>query len=212
MRGCLIFKSGRKYSRSDVSELLGLGKAKGGFWVSGIRQHEGEFFIFTNVGTPGTIGEDFDNKWEGKLLRWSHKKNSHLDWPSVRNLVDAGRAHVFWRTSTQELFEYAGYGQIAEVSGSTPVWFLWSFDGAAAASGLLQSLGGIVRAGTGETAATHSFKIGDRVRHPDLGLGRVITIAGPEQAASATIYFGGVRERRDVSLSEVEKVAGFGPG
>ena len=207
-----ILRPGKQYSRSDVSELLGLGsKAKGGIWVAGIREHEGEFFIFTNVGTAGTIGGDFGNQWEGNLLRWYHKKNSHRDWPSVKKLLDAGRAHVFWRTSTSDMFEYAGYGQVKEVTGSTPVGILWSFDSAGTGSSVLQSLGGIALEGGEAAAARYGLEIGDRVRHPDHGLGRVLTFSGSSEDSSAIIYFGKLQERRETPLSEVEKVAGFGP-
>ena len=96
--------------------------------MSGIIEHRGEFFIFPNVGTAGSFGDDFGNRWEGGRLRWFHKKASRLDWPSVRRLLDAGQAHVFWRRSTQDLFKYAGYGRIEEVFGSSPVGILWAFD------------------------------------------------------------------------------------
>ena len=124
-----VFRVGGYYSRSDISEILGLGgRARGGVWVSGIIEHRSEFFIFPNVGTAGSFGDYFGNRWEGNRLRWFHKKASRLDWPSVRRLLDAGRAHVFWRRSTQDLFKYAGYGRIEEVFGSSPVGILWAFD------------------------------------------------------------------------------------
>ncbi len=56
------------------------------------------------------------------------------------------------------------------------------------------------------------FEVGDRVRHPDLGTGRVLTISGQGMRASATIFFPGLRERRELMLSAVERVQGFGPG
>lgn len=200
-------KPGRKYSRSDVSEFLGLGdKAKGGIWVSGIREHRGEFFIFTIVGAPGTIAADSGNRWEGPLLRWFHKKNSRPDWPSVKRLLDIGRAHVFWRSSTQDLFEYAGYAQKVESSGVAPVGIVWSFDNALN-SGLLQSLGMAAR----DSVPRHDFLVGNRVRHPDMGLGRVLAISGLGDDASATVFFAGLEAREEIALSEVEKLAGFGP-
>lgn len=209
----LIFESARKYSRSDIGELLGLGKkAKGGIWVSGIIEHQGEFIIFPNVGAAGTFGDDFGNRWEGRCLRWYHKKNSHRDWPSVRRLLDAGRAHVFWRSSNQDLFEYAGNGAIAEVSGSSPVGILWSFDDAASEGASPKSL----RTGASQPGRapvpSHQFQVGDRVRHSSLGVGRVLAITGGDMDASATVYFAGLEERKQVSLVDVEKMAGFGPG
>lgn len=207
----MIFRPGGKYSRSDVSEVLGLGsEGRGGIWVSGIREHRGEFFIFPNVGSAGSIGDDFGNRWEDNRLRWFHKKGSRPDWPSVRKLLDAGRAHVFWRSSTQDLFEYAGYGRIEETFGSSPVGFLWSFDSPASDSDLLRQLGLHAAALEREAVPQHEFHVGDRVRHPELGWGRVLAISGREASASATMFFAKLDERREVALSEVERVAGFG--
>lgn len=178
--------------------------------MSGIKEHSGEFFIFPNVATAGSIGGDSGNRWEGSVLRWFHKKASRPDWPSVRKLVDAGRAHVFWRRSTQETFEYAGYGRIEEVFGSSPVGIRWSFEHPASDSALIRALdegaGGVER----EVVPQHEFQVGDRVRHPDLGLGRVLAISGSEESAPATMFFAALHERREMSLSEVERVAGFG--
>lgn len=178
--------------------------------MSGIREHRGEFFIFPNVGAAGAAGDDVGNRWEGRILRWFHKKASRPDWPSVKRLLDAGRAHVFWRRSTQDLFEYAGYGRVEEVFGSSPVGIRWSFDHPVSDSALLRELGH----GAGEVEVDpvpqHEFQVGDRVRHPDLGFGRVLAISGSEASAPATIFFATVKERLETPLSEVERMAGFG--
>ena len=55
------------------------------------------------------------------------------------------------------------------------------------------------------------FEVGDRVRHPDWGLGRVLTISGQGGRASATVFFPDLKERRELMLSAVERVQGFGP-
>ncbi len=55
------------------------------------------------------------------------------------------------------------------------------------------------------------FEVGDRVRHPDLGMGRVLTISGHGARASATIFFAELKEQRELMLSAVERVYGFGP-
>lgn len=207
----MIFEPGRKYSRSDISELMGLGrKAKGGIWVSGIREHRGEFFIFPNVGTAGTFGDDFGNRWEGRRLRWYHKKASKLEWPSVRRLLDAGRAHVFWRSSNRDLFEYAGHGTIAEVSRTSPVEILWSFEDAPSEEASRSFHGGASEPGKAPVPS-HQYEVGHRVRHADWGVGRVLAINGGSDAL-ATVFFARLEERKQVSLLEVEKVAGFGPG
>ena len=59
-------------------------------------------------------------------------------------------------------------------------------------------------------ARRSGFAVGDRVRHPDWGLGRVLTISGRGGRASATVFFSDLKERRELMLSAVEKVGGFG--
>ena len=123
------FEIGHKYSRADIKELAGVGRnAKGGHWDTGIVEYDGEFLIFANVGTGGRTGHDYDNRWEGALLRWYHKGRSRIDWPSVKGLLgDESVVHVFWRSSNVAAFEYAGYAKPIEVIDSTPVGVLWSF-------------------------------------------------------------------------------------
>ena len=209
----LTFEPAMRYSRSDVSELLGMGRnAKGGIWVSGIIEHQGEFIIFPNVGSAGSFGYDFGNRWEGGRLRWYHKKASHLGWPSVRRLLEAGRAHVFWRFSNLDLFEYAGNGTIAEVSGTSPVEILWSFEDTASEKAPRRSSpGGTAEAGRAPVPS-QPVQAGNRVRHATLGVGRVIAITGEDSDALATVYFAGLEETKQVPLPDVEKMAGFGPG
>lgn len=179
--------------------------------MAGIREHHGEFFIFPNVRTAGTFGDDFDNRWEGNRFRWFHQKASRPDWPSVKRLRAAGRAHVFWRISTRDPFQYAGYGRVEEVFGSSPVGILWSFDSPASDSDLLRRLGTDAGAVGRKAVPQHRFKIGDRMRHPELGLGRVLAISGTEASASATMYFASLKERREIPLSDMDKVSGFDP-
>ncbi len=49
------------------------------------------------------------------------------------------------------------------------------------------------------------------MRHPELGLGRVLAISGTEASASATMYFASLNERREIPLSDMDKVSGFDP-
>ena len=125
----LHFEIGKKYSRPDIKELAGVRRnAKGGPWDTGIVEHDGEFLIFANVGTEGRTGHDYDNRWEGKLLRWYHKRRSRFEWPSVKRLLGhESVVHVFWRSSNAAAFEYAGYAKPVEVTDSTPVGVLWAF-------------------------------------------------------------------------------------
>jgi 5-methylcytosine-specific restriction protein A len=128
----LALERGGKYSRPDVKALAGLPRdAKGGNWDTGVVEHDDQFIIFTNVGTEGRTGHNYGNRWEGTRLRWYHKGGSHLGWESVQKLLERGRVvHVFWRSSNEDPFEYAGEATAVEVADTSPVEVLWSFDGA----------------------------------------------------------------------------------
>jgi len=126
----LKFDRGSKYTRPDVKERAGLSRgAKGGNWDTGVVEHDNEFLIFANVGTEGRTGHNYGNRWEGSHLRWYHKGGSHLAWQSVQKLLESERAvHVFWRTSNETPFEYAGAAVAVEIADTTPVEILWAFD------------------------------------------------------------------------------------
>jgi hypothetical protein len=126
----LTFERGTKYARRDVKERAGLRpNAKGGPWDTGIVEHKDEFIIFANVGTEGRTGHNYGNRWEGNRLRWYHKGGSHLGWASVKKLLEPkSRIHVFWRSSNEAPFEYAGIAHAVEVADTSPVEVLWSFE------------------------------------------------------------------------------------
>ena len=60
-------------------------------------------------------------------------------------------------------------------------------------------------------ARQSGVEVGDRVRHSTLGVGRVLTISGQGARASATIFFPDLKAQRELMLSAVEKMEGFGP-
>jgi 5-methylcytosine-specific restriction enzyme A len=126
----LTFERGAKYRRPDVKERAGLPRdAKGGNWDTGVVEYENEFIIFTNIGTQGRTGHNYGNRWEGSCLRWYHKGGSHLAWFSVQKLLEPHcSVHVFWRTSNDAPFEYAGTARAVEVADTSPVEILWSFE------------------------------------------------------------------------------------
>ena len=125
----LNFKIGSKYSRADVKDLTGIGRnAKGGPWDTGIVEYDGEFLILTNICAKGRTGHDYNNRWEGELLRWYLKRRSRIDWRSVKRLLRGeSTVHISWRRSNLAPFEYAGYAKPLEVLDRSPVEIVWSF-------------------------------------------------------------------------------------
>ena len=124
------FVPGEKYSRPQIQQMVvRSAAAKGGKWDTGVLKHDGEFFIFATVGVAASTDHDYDNRWEGKHLRWYHQKRSHLGWRSVKELLEPGRRiHVFWRKAKGTPFRYAGQATPLETRDTTPVEVLWSFD------------------------------------------------------------------------------------
>ena len=127
----VTFEVGHRYSQDDVREIVGVGRERrGGKWVSGCVPHNGEFFIFANVGGPATTGHDHGNRWEDNRLHWSHVERSKLSSPSVQRLLETGRVvHVFWRSENPGDFEYAGRATPIEYQDTTPVRVIWGFSG-----------------------------------------------------------------------------------
>ena len=155
----LIFQKNQKYFRPDVKEMAGLSRtAKGGNWDTGIVEHAGEFLIFANVGTEGRTGHDYGNYWEGRFLRWYHKSRSSLGWDSVQRLLERqGIIHVFWRSSNETPFEYAGNAKAVEVADTSPVEILWSFDWTDTQEAVIQSPEEVGRRGYREGAVRPIF-------------------------------------------------------
>ena len=118
------FEIDKEYSRADVREKIELPRdITGGPWLTGIVEHDGEFFIFANVGNAGRTGHNYKNEWDDGFLRWQHKKNSNLTWPSVNRLLMSGALiHLFSRKSDRDYFRYHGYAIPVEViDESSPV-------------------------------------------------------------------------------------------
>lgn len=92
-------------------ERAGLSRStKGGHWFTGVVEHDSQFLIFASVGTPGRTGHNYDNRWEGDYLHWSHRNGSRAHWPCVKRLLGPGTViHLFSRTVNTAPFKYHGY-------------------------------------------------------------------------------------------------------
>lgn len=120
---------GNQYTRAQICDLLGVPEdARRGDWNTGYHRHNGEWFIFANVGIPGRTGNDYANQWIGDDLQWEGKTNSRLGQPVIDELVGGNvPVHVFWRTNDRDPFAYAGLARALKVKETTPVRVLWGF-------------------------------------------------------------------------------------
>jgi hypothetical protein len=122
------FERGAKYTRRDVFRVLGIPEnTSGGNWFTGYQEHEGAFYLFSNVGTPGRTGHDYGDRWEGDRLYWYAKTGTRLSQPVMAKLLAPdSTVHLFWRSDNAEPFTYAGKALATQVMDTTPVEVLWS--------------------------------------------------------------------------------------
>lgn len=124
-----MFKIGESYSKKDIYKLLNVPKLKQeGAWDTGMHFFDGVWYIFSNLGVPGTTGHDYSNYWDGNELIWSGRTKSNLKQPSIISLISPEiTKHIFYRTSNKENWTYAGCGIPKKVYDSTPVKIIWEF-------------------------------------------------------------------------------------
>jgi 5-methylcytosine-specific restriction protein A len=122
------FDVSAEYSRKDVLRIIGLPDPLGGNWYTGYASHDGEFFVFCNVGVAGRTGHDYQNRWEGSDLIWYAKTGTHVGQGAMQRMLEGTRnVYVFWRSDNGAPFTYAGVGRPTRVSTTSPVRVRWSF-------------------------------------------------------------------------------------
>lgn len=120
------FAVGDKYSRANIQTRLGLRAQTGGDWATGYHQHDGEWFLFPNIGVAGRTGHDYDNRWVPEGLHWYGKTGSHLGQPTIQSMLKASaRVHLFTREADRDPFEYRGLVVPVRTIDATPVEIIW---------------------------------------------------------------------------------------
>lgn len=125
----LPFVLAKQYSRSDVFKVLNLDpEPTGGPWFTGYAEHDGNCFIFCNVGAPGRTGHDYGNQFDGDRLVWFGKGPSKLGHSSIQRLLEPeSRLYIFYRLADRDLFTFAGVARPHKVFDTTPVKVVWDF-------------------------------------------------------------------------------------
>lgn len=123
------FTIGKSYTRKDIFRIIGLLEdPEGGNWYTGYKNHEGDFFIFCNMGMPGRTGHDYKNEFIGDDLVWFAKNNTKLDQPEIQKLIKPEyKKYIFIRSSNTEPFTYVGLGQAKIYKQTSPVKIIWEF-------------------------------------------------------------------------------------
>jgi 5-methylcytosine-specific restriction enzyme A len=123
------FTRGKSYRRKDIYRIIGLPEdTKGGNWDTGYNRHNEDYFIFCNIGVPGTTGHDYNNHFIGNNLVWFGKNGSKIHQSTIQNLIHpTGKIYIFTRSSNKEPFIYAGLGKAKSFEATSPVKIIWEF-------------------------------------------------------------------------------------
>jgi hypothetical protein len=121
------FVVGRQYSRENIFDLLGIRPhPTGGNWFTGYNGHESDWYIFAHIRTAGRTGHDYENAWEGGLLRWSGKSGSRLEHDSIQAMLHpAGNVFVFTRERDRDPFTFQGVASAERWEDTVPVTVWW---------------------------------------------------------------------------------------
>jgi 5-methylcytosine-specific restriction protein A len=123
------FAVGRQYTRADVFDLLGIQPhPTGGNWFTGYNRHGDDWYVFCHIHAAGRTGHDYDNAWEGDLLRWRGKTGSQVRQDSIRSMLAPGRrVLVFTREQNRDPFTYQGLAHAERSEDTDPVTIWWRF-------------------------------------------------------------------------------------
>ena len=121
------FVPGSKYSRQDVQRALGLEPQRWGDWYIGFHQHDGAWYLFSNVGIPGRTGHEYANRWEGDRFHWYAQERTQPHQETFRSLTAPGaRVLLFTRAESRAPFTYEGavvLDELNETARPIEVWW-----------------------------------------------------------------------------------------
>jgi len=127
------FSHNKIYKKEDIYEFFKVSKdQQKGKWHNGYCEHNGNWFIFANIGQLGhgfSLNNDFDyNNSLDELgdLNWEAINNSKLSWDSIQKLKSSS-PYIFIRKPETEknYWEYLGMAICTYTLDTTPVKFKW---------------------------------------------------------------------------------------
>ena len=123
-----MFISDKFYSRKDIYNILNVPKQKqNGSWNTGYTKYNNEYYIFVTLNGEGRTGHNYHNHWEGNLLYWRGKMNSHVNQNSIKLMLEGDiKIHIFTREDSRNVkFKYEGLGQVDSYKDLKPVLIYW---------------------------------------------------------------------------------------
>jgi len=125
--------SNKLYKKEDIYKVFSVPvDQQKGKWHNGYCEHNGEWFIFTNIGQSGHgFNESDEFNYNNSLdpfgdLNWEAINNSRLTWDSI-NSLKASSPFIFVRTpqTQKHYWEYLGKGNCIYTLDTSPVAFKW---------------------------------------------------------------------------------------
>jgi hypothetical protein len=129
------FVVGEQYERKDVYRILGVPQDKQrGSWDTGYRRWGDDLFIFSTVGSPATLGYDYDNRWEGDVFVWYAKGPTTPEQPLIQWMMSGARhVFIFTRPAVRQPFTFEGLGEPISSEETRPVLIRWRVNRSAGA-------------------------------------------------------------------------------
>lgn len=121
------------YTKNDLYKIFNVSKEhQNGKWRNGYCEHEGEYFVFANLGIAGQGfgGVHFDYKNgidQNGNLEWEAKNGSMIHHPSIQNLIKS-KPFIFIRTKDvdEPYWKFIGHGKASKIKvNSSPVCLTW---------------------------------------------------------------------------------------
>ena len=125
--------SKKLYKKEDIYNIFSVPEEQQkGKWNNGYCEHNGEWFIFTNIGQTGhgyneIQGFDYNNSLDQfGDLNWEAINNSKLSWDSIQKLKTSSPFIFIRKPETKKHYwEYLGKGSCLYTFDTTPVEFKW---------------------------------------------------------------------------------------
>jgi hypothetical protein len=187
------FVVGHQYTRENIFDILGLQPhPTGGNWFTGYNAHQGDWYVFAHIETAGRTGHDYENAWEGDLLRWRGKTGSRLEHDSIRSMLHpAGHVFVFTRERDRDPFTFQGAAEAERSADTVPVTVWWRFHDPNGPAG-------------GDAVASPGLE--EEGREQGAGFGQAEDNSTVERAAVAHVTGCYRRDGWDVSSVETERL------
>ncbi|MFW2177521.1 MULTISPECIES: DUF3427 domain-containing protein [unclassified Moraxella] len=122
------FIVGEKYKRANVWDKINLpDELRGGVYFNGYFKYNNAYYIFTNIGSSGRTGHNYNNEFiSPDELSWYAKTGSKATHIQIIELLDNNtKIHIFYRTEDRDPFIYAGLGVATSHKDETPVQITW---------------------------------------------------------------------------------------